>query len=195
VSVFLNTTPTASMKIDRGAAETTDKVVTVDSAAARDVSEMRLRDRGGTWSDWRRYAARTTWTLAASDGVRAVEAQYRNATDTSAVVRDTILLDTHAPTLRLASRTVHMSMSAGALRLRLSWNDAVSRRARLLARVTQYGDLQLGRCSARVARRGRWQVVHTPWKPSAPGSYRLHLVLRDQAGHSCRVSALVVVSR
>jgi len=130
-----------------------------------------------------------------SDGVRSVEAQYRDATDQSAVVSDTILLDAHAPTLRLASRTLRMSMSAGELRLRLRWNDAVSRRARLLVRVTRYGDAQQERYSVRVARPGRWQVVSTPWKPSAPGRYRLHLVLRDQAGHSRRVSALVVVSR
>jgi len=156
---------------------------------------MRVRDRGGAWSDWRPYAARIPWTLAASDGVRAVEAQYRNATDKSAVVSDTILLDAHAPTLRLASRALRRSMSPGDLRLRLRWNDAVSRRARLLVRVTQYGDSQQERCSVRVARRGRWQVVSTPWRPAAPGRYRLHLVLRDQAGHSCRVSALVVVTR
>ena len=46
-----------------------------------------------------------------------------------------------------------------------------------------------------VARRGRWQVISIPWKPSVSGRYRLHLALRDQAGHGRRLSALVVVSR
>jgi len=86
-------------------------------------------------------------------------------------------------------------MSAGGLRLRLRWDDAVSRRARLLARVTQYGVPRQERYSVLVARRGRWQVVSIPWKPSVPGRYRLHLALRDQAGHGRRLSALVVVSR
>ena len=46
-----------------------------------------------------------------------------------------------------------------------------------------------------VARRGRWQVISIPWKPSVSGRYRLPLARRDQACHSRRVSALVVVSR
>ena len=58
---------------------------------------MRIRDQGGEWSDWTPAVHKAQWTLPDVYGYRTVEAQYRNGLGTTAVLSDTILLDTYAP--------------------------------------------------------------------------------------------------
>ena len=61
---------------------------------------MRFSNDGTTFSAWQPYAASAAWTLAGGkDGARTVYAQFADgAGNTSAVVSDTITLDTTAPT-------------------------------------------------------------------------------------------------
>jgi len=88
--------PTGSIVLSGGAAATASRAVTVDADVA-EAEEMRLRDAGGTWSDWSTLDREAPWTLPAGDGVRTVEAQYRSTAGESAVLSDSILLDTTAP--------------------------------------------------------------------------------------------------
>ena len=44
--------------------------------------EMRFSNDNSTWSAWRPYAAKTSWTLAPGDGQRTVYSQVRSATAT-----------------------------------------------------------------------------------------------------------------
>jgi hypothetical protein len=62
-----------------------------------DWDEVRLRNDGEAWTDWRPFAHRLAWTLAARAGQRSVYAEMRSGGQT-AVSSDTISL-TAAPVL------------------------------------------------------------------------------------------------
>jgi hypothetical protein len=98
VSVFLGTYvggPSGGFAIDGGAAAARDRLVRIDSPVA-DAAEMRLRNEGGVWSAWQAKTTPVDWTLTTGDGVKTVEAQYRNPKGTIDRT-DTIVLDTVAP--------------------------------------------------------------------------------------------------
>ena len=115
-----------------------------------------------------------------------------NAGTTSKVGRCTVKIDSFAPHLVLADRSLDMNTHAQAkLRLRLRWSDATSTRCRLSVIVTQYGHLKGSPRWYTLRRNGRWQTVSLPWRWPT-GEYDLHLSLSDQAGNRCHTSATVV---
>lgn len=100
-----STPPAGSVKIRGGRAATNTARVTLNLAATdtgSGVGEMRFNNGDGLWSAWVPYATtRTGWLLPEGDGVKTVQAQFRDKTgDQSAVVADTIVLDTVKPTTK-----------------------------------------------------------------------------------------------
>jgi len=89
--------PAGTMIVAGGAAATSATLVRVDSAVP-DAALMRFRDQGSIWSAWLPYAAWGYWALPAGDGTKTIEARYRNTLGQSAIISDSILLDTTAPT-------------------------------------------------------------------------------------------------
>jgi hypothetical protein len=75
---------------------TRDRLVQVDSDV-NEAAEMRLRERGGVWSDWTPYAAVAYLRLSGGDGQKTVEAQYRNLLGATDVLSGTVRLDTTPP--------------------------------------------------------------------------------------------------
>ena len=78
--------------IDREAYETGDREVDLYIYGTGFAVDMRIRNDGGTWSDWMPYATNMPWTLPAVNGLRLVEVEIRNGT-TVLGASDTILLD------------------------------------------------------------------------------------------------------
>jgi hypothetical protein len=62
--------------------------------------EIRVRSAGGGWSAWRPYAAGLAWSLEVGDGVKTVEAEYRDGAGDVAAASDSIVLDTVPPVTR-----------------------------------------------------------------------------------------------
>lgn len=100
-TIILDTTPpSCGVLIDGGAtyATSTQVALGLTSTDANGVAELRVRNAGGTWTAWQAYSASLPWHLAGTDGVRMVEAQFRDvAGNTSAVCQDSIILDTTPP--------------------------------------------------------------------------------------------------
>lgn len=102
------TPPTGSVLVMAGAGAVNRTSVGLTFAAAdalSGVADVRLRDESGAWSDWMPFAASLEFTLPATEGVRTVCAQFRDAVgNVSDEATDSILLDLTAPsgTLRLA---------------------------------------------------------------------------------------------
>jgi hypothetical protein len=95
------TAPTGTVSIDAGAAYTGSTSVTLtltasDSGGAA-LDGMRLRNAGGTWTNWETFASSRSWTLP-GEGVDTVEVEFRDSVGNSAAVTDAITLDTVAPT-------------------------------------------------------------------------------------------------
>ena len=117
----------SSVRIRNGAAATRATRVTLNLAgtdAGSGMGEMRFNNEGGAWSGWIPYATTKTWNLVAGDGIKTVQAQFRdkvgNATGT---VSDTIILDTVKPATQAPSRaTVTRGKTAT---LRYTVTDAV----------------------------------------------------------------------
>jgi hypothetical protein len=96
--------PTGSVTIEGGDDWTNSTSVTLglsyDDGAGAGVAWMRLRNAGDAWGAWIAAAATQAWTLPAGEGGRVVEAQFRDgAGNDSAVVDDSIGIDTVAPTI------------------------------------------------------------------------------------------------
>ena len=99
-----NTPPTGTVAINAGGASSTSSSVTLGLAASdpgtptSGVSEMRFSNDGVTFSAYQAFATSAAWTLSSGDGTKTVYAQFRDASGIeSAVVSDTIVLDTTGP--------------------------------------------------------------------------------------------------
>jgi len=108
VSITLQVFPTdnagptgASIAIFGGAALTATRDVVLNLSATdagSGMGEMRFSNGDGGWSAWVPYAATRVWRLPSGDGVKTVQAQFRDKVgNKTGVVADTIVLDTVAP--------------------------------------------------------------------------------------------------
>ena len=97
------TEPSGSVLVNGGAARTNQRNVSLtlsatDASPGTGLAQVRLSNDGVTWSPYVPYATALPWTLAAGNGVSSVFAQFKDgAGNSSAVVRDTIVLDTLGP--------------------------------------------------------------------------------------------------
>jgi hypothetical protein len=102
VFVYGSRGPGGKITIDEGAAYATERDVTLGITYAdtsSTVTGMRIRNAGDAWGGWITPAATKSWTLASGDGVKTVEAEFKNALDdVSPTVEAKIFLDETAPT-------------------------------------------------------------------------------------------------
>jgi len=94
-SIILDqTAPIGSVVIDHGADVTATPWVTLVleySDLLSGVTDVRIRNEGGSWGSWQYVDERKPWTISSQGGVHVVEVQYRDAADNvSDVVADSI---------------------------------------------------------------------------------------------------------
>ncbi len=97
------TAPVGTVTINGGVIATTSPSLPLNFAATdtggTGVANMRWREAGGTWGNWTQYSTGDNITVSSGDGVKTVEAQFDDAVgNQSAIVSDTVYLDTVAPT-------------------------------------------------------------------------------------------------
>ena len=155
------------------------------------VASVEYKLGSAAWTQLAPAGGAYTLTVSAQ-GQTSVQYRTTNVAGVQSTVGNCVVkIDSGTPVLRLASRKLRL-WAGSDLRLKLRWNDAVAKRARLDVRVTQYGSQKQTLFKVDLGRRGRWQAVALAWRPHTPGRYRLHLVLSDAAGHRCLASALVI---
>ena len=127
--------PTGTMAINSGALYTTSPNVTLNSDVTG-ATEMRFTNDGTLDTEaFEAYSPTKAWTLAAGDGAKTVNAEYRDAAGNVLATSDTITLDTAGPTGSMAinggatytkSATVLLTLSAAdATQMQFS-NDGTS---------------------------------------------------------------------
>lgn len=94
------TAPTGSLLINNDATTSYATLVRLQGAASdatSGVSQMRIRDTGGTWYDWQAFMAPMYWLLPATSGqTHTVEIQYQDrAGNLSLVYSDSIFLNVY----------------------------------------------------------------------------------------------------
>jgi len=115
-----NTAPSgASLSISGGAAFAATRDVTLNlsaSDAGSGMGEMRFNNEGSGWTAWAPYETTRAWKLSAGDGVKTVQAEFRDKVgNTAGAVSDTIVLDTVAPTkASLTAPTISTAVSTTA---------------------------------------------------------------------------------
>ena len=117
--------PSGTVAINGADTFTTNRNVTLTLTASDNsgaVIAMRFSNDGTTWNAWETFATTKAWSLSASNGNKTVSAQFHdNATNLSAIVTDTIALDTTPPpTISLATTNLDESTGNVTLRVRLS---------------------------------------------------------------------------
>lgn len=101
--IALDTTvPTGTVNINSGAEWGTVHTVTLNLSYAdgtgSGVTQMRFSNDGTIWSDWANAASSAAWTMTEGDGLKAVQAQFRDSVgNISATASDSIALDGTAP--------------------------------------------------------------------------------------------------
>ena len=97
------TPPTGTVTINAGAAYTKTPTVTLTLSAsdASGVSQMRFSNDNLTYAPPIGFYAVAGWTLTSGDGTKTVSAQFKDAAGnwSTALISDTILLDTTKPTI------------------------------------------------------------------------------------------------
>jgi hypothetical protein len=121
------TAPAGTVLINGGAEFTTNPAVTLRLSATDNsgtVVAMRLSNDGANWNTWEPYATNRSWTMAGGSGTRTVYAQFADAgTNVSAVVSDSILLDTSSlPIVFAPAVSVAEGLGEATVRVLLSTN-------------------------------------------------------------------------
>jgi len=115
--------PTGSIAINGGAASTYGVVVTLtlsgSDTGGSGLSEMRLSNDGGAWTEWEAFATTRGWLLESDLGTKTVYVQFRDvAGNVSATYSDTIELEvasgTTAATTLLIDEIVWVDATVGA---------------------------------------------------------------------------------
>jgi LmbE family N-acetylglucosaminyl deacetylase len=129
-TITLDTTaPTGTMAIDGGAQYATVTAVTVNNSISDAAPiEMRFSNDGSSWSTWEAYASTKTWTLPSGDGLKTVQAQYRDATLHVLSVSDAITLDMTSPSGTMAINSGAVYTNALAITLNNSVSGATQMR-------------------------------------------------------------------
>jgi hypothetical protein len=179
------TPPTGSITIESGADWTAVLDVTLSllwSDQQSGVSEMRLRNPGSAWGVWTAASATASWTMPAGDGLKTVDAEFRDgAGNVSDVVSDTILLDQTAP-------EVTLDVADGK-----SFTD--SRTVSVHIQATDAGSGLMDMRFRRVTIGGPWEgwlayQDHYTWSVTlGDGSKTIEAQVRDRAGNVSTVAS------
>ncbi|MHB8842008.1 MAG: Ig-like domain-containing domain [Candidatus Aquicultor sp.] len=95
-----NVGPVGNIFIEDAATYTNSQKVRID-IDVQGAAEMRFSlDNGQTWTDWEKYAPTKTLILPKGDGMKIVNGQFKDDSDNSYVISDSITLDTVSPVTR-----------------------------------------------------------------------------------------------
>jgi len=107
--------PVGSIKIKTDTAYTNMTAITLTVNAMTTVSgvmQMRFKNLGGNWSDWRPYTTSASWTLEGANGPKTVFAQFiDSAGNESTAVSDDINLDTAPPFASIVAPRISSSVA------------------------------------------------------------------------------------
>ncbi|NJL34103.1 MAG: CAP domain-containing protein, partial [Chloroflexaceae bacterium] len=84
--------------INLEAATTENSTVDLYIYGSDNWDEMRLRNDGGTWSDWQPFQSELTWKLGSQGGERTVEVEMRRGDNTTSSSDTIFLVSTGEPT-------------------------------------------------------------------------------------------------
>lgn len=184
--------PTGTVTIDGGDALTNSATVRLtlsatDPAPASGVTQMRFSNDGTTWSAWQPYATSASWTLSSGDGVKRVYAQYIDAGgNLSAVVSDTIKLDTKSPRAKKLSPKNKATGVRRTVVLKVFANEKLNKRTITGKRVF----LKMAGSKSKIKGKvrylpGKKLITFTPAKPLAGGKFLLTVTpkVKDLAGN------------
>lgn len=103
-SIQDTTPPTGTISINSNATYTNNAVITLTLNASDNigVQEMRFSNDNVNWSSWESYATSKAWTINASQGLRYVYVQFRDAAGYTTTSYDSILYDGTSPTTTLS---------------------------------------------------------------------------------------------
>jgi subtilisin family serine protease len=126
--VLDRTAPTGTVAFGSPYTNRTDVTATLSATDnLSGVAEARFRNEGGNWSDWRPFAATTSWTLNTGEGTQTVEAQFRDgASNLSTVASAAIVLDQTLPTGSLAIEGNWPATNRIEVELTIGGHDALS---------------------------------------------------------------------
>lgn len=88
--------PSGPIVIDSGATYCTSRDVTI-TLNSSDADYMCFSNDNTSFSNWEDYAASKSWTLSEGDGTKYVYVKYKDETGNTAIVFNSIILDTIAP--------------------------------------------------------------------------------------------------
>ena len=173
-----------SLTVADGATYTNSRVVGLQSAV-EGAATMRFRDGpAGAWSSWQPYATQEQWQMAPGDGVRTIEAQFRDEAGNVFATADQIVLDTTAPRTRALSRA--SVRRGGYLTLRFSVLDRrpSAGRATVIIKIkTLKGKtVKVMKLERKINRPQRYRFLCE----LSRGTYRFHVHARDAAGNAQR---------
>jgi len=178
----LDTTPPTGWLVVAADATAVNSTATSVETWATDMNgpvQMRLRNGGDAWpSSWTPVAGDTlqAWTLPTGDGTKTVDVQFKDAVGNITLVRQSVILDTTAPTgnLALDGGAVGTQSTAATLSLDATdANDPIDMRLRDVA--GSWGDWQPFRDS------DSWTL------PAGDGSKTVQVQYRDIAGNTSPV--------
>jgi len=121
--------PTGTMSVNSGAAYATAPAVTVNSAVTdpgAGVYQMAIDPGTGTYGAWTAYSAAAPITLPAGDGSKTVRVQYRDYSNNTLTLTDTIVLDTVAPAGTMTLNNGASSTNSTAITVNSAMADATS---------------------------------------------------------------------
>jgi prepilin-type N-terminal cleavage/methylation domain-containing protein len=178
-----NDWPSASIRVANDATFTNTTIVTLNiskgSGSAPDY--MAFSNDGTTWSSLVAYGTSASWTLVTGDGTKTVYARLYNSSQTqySAVLTDTITLDTTAPGAPTSLYVSASSTSGANTTLTLSWTAPSG--------VTDLGGYRL--YSRIITSTGAYSLVCDTSSTSCSDthkktdSYEYYLIAYDLAGN------------
>jgi hypothetical protein len=110
-----STTPPSGTSISiNGGAATTDSISVTLSLAAANASEMIIANVPDfVGSSWESFTTSKTWTLISGNGSKTVYAQFKNSSDQSSVISDSITLNVSTPSGGTTAPTALTSPAPG----------------------------------------------------------------------------------
>ena len=123
------TPPAGTMSVNNGSAYATSTAATVNSAMTDSGSgmyQMRIDPGTGTYGGWIAYAASSAIVMPAGDGVKTVNAQYKDNAGNIATKTDTIVLDTTAPNGTMVINNDAATTATTAVTVNAAMTDALS---------------------------------------------------------------------
>jgi subtilisin-like proprotein convertase family protein len=181
-----STLPTGSIVAAGGAIAVTNPAVTLAMAATdpdTGVTSMRFSNDGKKWSAYQSFAASTAWTLDSQDGTKTVYAQFRDgAGNESAVVSDTVVLDTTSPTAESFKPRKNKTGVARKAKVKVVASEPLDAASVTTTTVT----LKRGskKVKATVVLKGNVKIVLKPKKKLRKGTYTATVTtqVRDRVG-------------